>query len=90
MVEDVKKPWTSTAMSSDSTWASTGAAHQRTPVCHLAIGRHASAARIRFQRAESALLAQKTCSIYLHIGVGMDELFQEFKSRGVEIVEEPN
>ena len=51
---------------------------------------HASAARIRFQRAEPALLAQKTCSIYKHIGVGMDELVQEFKSRGVEIVEEPN
>jgi catechol 2,3-dioxygenase-like lactoylglutathione lyase family enzyme len=50
---------------------------------------HASAARIRFQKAEPSLLAQKTCSIYMHIGAGMDGLFREFKSRGVEIVEEP-
>jgi uncharacterized glyoxalase superfamily protein PhnB len=51
---------------------------------------HASAARIRFQEAEPTLLTHKTCSIYMHIGVGMDELFQVFKSRGVQIVEEPN
>jgi catechol 2,3-dioxygenase-like lactoylglutathione lyase family enzyme len=50
---------------------------------------HASAARIRFEKPEPTLLAQKTCSIYMHIGVDMDELFQKFKSRGVEIVEEP-
>lgn len=50
---------------------------------------HASAARIRFQKAEPSLLVQKTCSLYLHIGTGMDELFRLFKSRGVQIVEEP-
>jgi catechol 2,3-dioxygenase-like lactoylglutathione lyase family enzyme len=50
---------------------------------------HASAVRIRFEKAEPTSLVQKTCYLYMHIGVGMDELFQEFRSRGVEIVEEP-
>jgi uncharacterized glyoxalase superfamily protein PhnB len=50
---------------------------------------HASAARIHFHEEDPALLKHKTCSIYVHVGTDMDELSQELKCRGVEIVEEP-
>lgn len=50
---------------------------------------HASAARIRFEKADAKLPTEKTCYMYLHIGAGLDELFRELESRGVEITEAP-
>lgn len=50
---------------------------------------HASAARIRFEKASAPVNATSACYLYLHVGEGMDELCQEFRARGVEISDAP-
>jgi uncharacterized glyoxalase superfamily protein PhnB len=50
---------------------------------------HASAARIRFETAPSSEATVPSCYLYVHVGSEIDELFQAYKGKGVDIVMEP-
>jgi uncharacterized glyoxalase superfamily protein PhnB len=50
---------------------------------------HASAARIRFETAPGGAAMVPSCYLYVHVGRNIDELFQSYKSKGVEMVMEP-
>jgi uncharacterized glyoxalase superfamily protein PhnB len=48
----------------------------------------AVAARIRFAPAETSAQSP-SCQIYIHVGERIDELFEAYKARAVEILTEP-
>jgi uncharacterized glyoxalase superfamily protein PhnB len=50
---------------------------------------HASAARIRFETAPSSKAMAPSCYLYVHVGSNIDELFQVYRNKGIEIVMEP-
>ena len=48
-----------------------------------------SAARVRFQLAQDPQPVERSCYLYVHVGRKLDELLEAYRSRGVEIVGEP-